>query len=94
MDDEPVAPAPDADTSVELAHAQRLSEAFGEHKYDKVVAFVDMLGFSSMTEEYRVEPEVLEELQRPGAIEFLTASLEGANPLSEAIGHNLTPQFN
>ena len=52
-------------------------------KYDKVVAFVDMLGFSALTEQHRVEPEVMEELQRPGAVEFLTASLEGANPLTE-----------
>lgn len=72
-------PIDDAD----LEHAKKQFETFGEHKYDKVVAFVDMLGFSALTEEHRVEPEVLEELQRPGAIEFLRASLEGSNLLSE-----------
>lgn len=82
-DDEPFDSSTDAATSADLEHAQRLFDAFGNHKYDKVVAFVDMLGFSSLTEAHRVEPEVLEELQRPGAIEFLTASLEGSNTLSE-----------
>jgi hypothetical protein len=67
----------------DLEHAQKLFEIFGQHKYDKVVAFVDMLGFSALTEDHRVEPDVLEELQRPGAIDFLTASLEGSNALSE-----------
>lgn len=81
-DDEPFDLSTDAATSADLEHAEQLFETFGNHKYDKVVAFVDMLGFSSLTEEYRVEPEVLEELQRPGAIEFLTASLDGSNPLS------------
>src|SRR4051812_42732526 len=69
--------------SAELEHATKLFEKFGQHKYDQVVAFVDMLGFSALTEEYRVEPELFEDMQRPGNLEFLTASLEGASPLSE-----------
>ena len=69
--------------SAELERATKLFEEFGQHKYDKVVAFVDMLGFSTLTEEFRVEPQLFEEMQRPANIEFLTASLEGANPLAE-----------
>jgi len=81
-DDELVDP-PNGTSDPDLEHARELFETFGQHKYDKVVAFVDMLGFSVLTEDHRVQPEVLEELQRPGAIEFLTASLEGSNALSE-----------
>lgn len=73
----------DPETAADLDHATKLFETFGEHKYDQVVAFVDMLGFSALTEELRVEPELFEELQRPGNIEFLTASLEGSSLLTE-----------
>ena len=73
----------DPESATDLERASRLFEEFGVHKYDQVVAFVDMLGFSSLTESHRVEPELFEELQRPGNVEFLTASLEGASLLSE-----------
>ena len=66
-------PSLSPDEDADLKHARELFENFGHFKYDKVVAFVDMLGFSALTEQHRVEPEVMEELQRPGAVEFLTA---------------------
>lgn len=54
-------------------------------KRHRVVVFVDMLGFSKLTEEHPLQPNIFEELQRPGAVEFLRASLEGmeANSLTE-----------
>jgi hypothetical protein len=51
----------------------------------KFVVFVDMLGFSALTEAHELDREVFAELQSPGAIDFLRASLESmnANQLSE-----------
>ena len=67
----------------EVERASKLFQEFGEHKYDKVVAFVDMLGFSALTQAYRLDPEHLEEMQRPSAVEFLTASLEDSDLLTQ-----------
>jgi class 3 adenylate cyclase len=52
---------------------------------ETIVVFVDLLGFTALLEKYELEPEVFEELQRPGNVEFLRASLETmeATPLSE-----------
>jgi hypothetical protein len=63
--------------------AWQLFQEFGGHKYDKVVAFVDMLGFSALTEAHRLDPEQLEEMQRPSAVEFLTAALEDSDLLTQ-----------
>jgi len=51
----------------------------------KFVVFVDMLGFSALTEAHELDREVFAELQSPGAVDFLRASLESmkANQLSE-----------
>src|SRR3954471_1688012 len=81
-DDEPFDSWSNADPE-ELDRARKLFEQFGEHKYDKVVAFVDMLGFSALTEAHRIDPEQMEELQRPAAVEFLTASLEDCDLLTQ-----------
>jgi class 3 adenylate cyclase len=54
-------------------------------EFDRAVVFVDVLGFAALTEKHEIDPDVYRELQRPGAIEFLRASLETmeASPLSE-----------
>ena len=53
-------PSLSPDEDADLKHTRELFETSDTFKYDKVVAFVDMLGFSALTEQHRVEPEVME----------------------------------
>lgn len=70
-------------TSNDVTEETRSSYSWREIPPSQVVVFVDMLGFSTLSENNEVEEQIYEELQRPGAVEFLTASLEDSNQLSQ-----------
>jgi len=81
-DDDPFASDDDEDDGCEEPPEPQLF-AYEENK--RVVVFADMLGFSKLTLKHSIEPDVFLELQRPGNVAFLRASLEDAhaNLLSE-----------
>lgn len=51
---------------------------------NKVVMFVDLLGFASLTEAYAVEPDVIKEYERPFSWDIEMVLPERRNLLTEA----------